>query len=112
MPKDRVYDGYDLTPTLFGSGGKHPREVFYYYRDTSVYAVRQGAYKAHFITQGDHADQDVVYCTPPLLYNLDADPSESNNISRGNTNIINNMRDLLKKHESSIVKVQNQLSIK
>ena len=47
LPNDRIYDGFDITPVMFGTG-KDPRDIVYYYRDTDVFAIRKGNYKAHF----------------------------------------------------------------
>jgi len=53
LPGDRIYDGYDLSPVLKGLG-ESPRDMVFYYRGTEIYALRKGAYKAHFITQGEY----------------------------------------------------------
>ena len=75
LPNDRIYDGYDITPVMFGTG-KNPRDIVYYYRDTQVFAIRKGDYKAHFITQPEYGSEIVTAQNPPLLYNLNIDPSE------------------------------------
>jgi len=49
LPDDRIYDGYDLFPVLSGTG-ESPRDVVYYYRGTHVFAIRNGQFKAHFIS--------------------------------------------------------------
>ena len=80
-PADRDMDGVDLSPVLLGDGDS-PRDEVYYYRGRDLFAMRLGAYKAHFITQ-------VVYTTgapkvvhdPPLLFNVEEDPSERFNIA-------------------------------
>jgi arylsulfatase A-like enzyme len=56
LPKDRVYDGYDISPILFGTG-KSLRNVVFFYRGEQVYAIRKGDYKAHFITQNEYGSQ-------------------------------------------------------
>lgn len=108
LPKDRVYDGYDISPVLFNTGHS-PREVVFYYRDTEVYAVRKGAYKAHFITKSEYGpDQPVVHNTP-LLYNLNVDPSEKFDVAGQHPEVINEIRKVLEEHRKTVVPVLNQL---
>jgi len=108
LPYDRIYDGYDISPVLFGTG-KDPRDIVYYYRDTQVFAIRKGDYKAHFHTQADYGSEIVTPQNPPLLYNLNVDPSEKNNIAEKHPDIISEMKNILKKHQDNIVQVENQL---
>jgi arylsulfatase A len=41
LPDDRVYDGYDMTPLLMGTG-EGVRETVFYYHGKQVYAIRKG----------------------------------------------------------------------
>ena len=74
-------DGLDLSPVLFDTGPS-PRRMMAYYRMGELYAFRLGSYKAHFVTEGryglspERTDHD-----PPLLFNLDVDPSERYNVA-------------------------------
>src|SRR5262249_60166027 len=52
-PTDRVLDGYDLSAVLQGKG-RSPRQTMFYWRGSKLYAVRHGAFKAHFITQFEY----------------------------------------------------------
>jgi len=108
LPKDRIYDGYDISPVLFGTG-KDPRDIVLYYRDVQVFAIRKGAYKAHFMTQPEYNDETVTIHDPPLLLNLNVDPSEKNNIAIKNPEIISEMKAILKQHLATVIKVENQL---
>ena len=122
LPDDRVYDGYDISPVLFGSG-KDPRDVVFYYRGQKIYAIRKDNYKAHFITQLEYGirtshlytDPEVVIKgtptvqDPPLLYNVSIDPSEKYNIAKEHPEIIAEMRKILEEHEKTVVPVENQL---
>ncbi|WP_338039432.1 hypothetical protein [Maribacter litopenaei] len=74
-PDDREMDGMDLTPVLFGDANS-PRNEMFYYRGRDLFAVRVGAYKAHFITQDAYSGEGPVQHDPPLLYNVEEDPSE------------------------------------
>jgi arylsulfatase A-like enzyme len=108
LPNDRIYDGYDISPVMFGTG-KDPRNIVYYYRDTKVYAIRVGDYKAHFITQIGYGVEGPVAHDTPLLYNLNVDPSEKYDIAANHPEVIAEMKKILEKHQAGIVQVENQL---
>ena len=76
IPTDRIMDSYDLTPTLF-KGKTSPRDEMFYYRGQQLYAIRKGDFKAHFVTMNAYqADNKREEHDPPLVYNLQHDPSE------------------------------------
>jgi arylsulfatase A-like enzyme len=122
LPDDRVYDGYDISPLLFGTG-KSDRDEVFYYRGRQVYAVRKGDYKAHFITQLEYGSRTAhSYTDPkveinetptiqdtPLLYNLSTDPSEKYNIAAEHPDLIAEIKKVLEAHQKSVVPVENQL---
>ena len=122
LPADRVYDGYDLSPLLFGTG-ESVRDVVWYYNGTEVYAVRKGDYKAHFITQLEYGTKTAHFVTKPesdveirrtvldtpLLFNLNIDPTERYNIAADHPEIIEDIRRLKEEHLSSVKPVENQL---
>lgn len=108
LPSDRLYDGYDITPVLLGTG-KSSRDVVFYYRDTEVFAIRKGDYKAHFITQKEYGSSERTIHNPPLLYNLSEDPSERFDISSEHPEIISEIKNILKEHNATVVEVENQL---
>jgi len=108
VPDTRIYDGYDISPVIFGTG-PGPRDFVLYYRDTEVFAVRKGAYKAHFITQSEYGTDKRIVHDPPLLYNLQTDPSEKYNIAEKFPEIIKEIKMILNDHISTLVPVENQL---
>jgi len=108
LPSDRVYDGYDIYPVLAGSGNSQ-RDVVFYYRGTEVFAVRKGAYKAHFITQPEYGSNVKTVQNPPLLFNLNVDPSEKYNIAEQHPDVIADIQKTLKEHMVSVIPVENQL---
>lgn len=122
LPNDRIYDGYDITPLLFVTGTSQ-RDIVFYYRGQKVYAIRKGAYKAHFITQQEYNTKTAHPITspeveigktptiqdPPLLYNLNTDPSERYNIAGDHPDILADMKNILEEHLNSIEPVENQL---
>ena len=87
-PADRVLDGFDLKPALTGTGPS-PRDVMFFYRTGELYAVRQGPYKAHFITEGEYGDGPPrTEHETPLLYHLGEDPGEKYDISGDHPEVI------------------------
>jgi arylsulfatase A-like enzyme len=108
LPGDRIYDGYDLSPVLTGSG-ESPRDEVFYYRGTEIYALRKDAFKAHFITQGEYGGPAKTVHDPPLLYNLEVDPSEKVNIAEQHPEVLLEMQKILEKHRSTMKAVENQL---
>jgi len=108
VSSDRIYDGYDLSPLMFGTG-KSKRDVIFYYRDTEVFAVRKGDYKVHFKTQDGYGQQKPMIENPPLLYNINVDPSEKYNIAKEHPEVIAEIKKILEKHQSGVVPVENQL---
>lgn len=108
LPNDRVYDGYDISPVILGTGHS-PREVVLYYRDTEVFAVRKGAYKAHFITQSEYGPDKPQIQEPPLLFDLNIDPSEKLNIAKDHPEVIEEIKKILAAHKATITPVENQL---
>lgn len=108
LPEDRVYDGYDISPVMFDTG-INPRDVVYFYREEELYAIRKGDYKAHFITKSEYGDDDKTYHDPPLLFNLNIDPSEKHNIASEHSDVITEINKIRKEHLSTLVPVENQL---
>jgi arylsulfatase A-like enzyme len=117
LPKDRIYDGIDISNVLL-KNEKILQDAFFYYRGDQVYAVRKGEYKAHFITRLDmnnirtslfvsdpeiEISKKATVLEIPLLYNLHTDPSEKYNIAKDHPEIIAEIRKLLKDHESTII---------
>ncbi len=88
LPADRVIDGVDLSAPLRGSGPS-PRDRILYYSDSELRAIRKGKYKAHFITSGAYGIGEArTVQTPPLLFDLAADPGERFNIAAAHPDIV------------------------
>ncbi len=108
-PTDRVVDGLDLRPVLFGRGPS-PRDTMFYYRGARLYAVRKGPYKAHFITQSAYGGDKPVEHDPPLLYHLGHDPSEKYDIAKDHPEMIEAIRKEVERHRSDLVPGEDQLA--
>jgi len=108
LPQDRVYDGFDISQVIYGKG-KSPRDEVIYYRGQKVFAIRKGAYKAHFIIQSEYGNDGPRELATPELYNLNVDPSEKYNIAEQHPDVIAEIREILKEHLATVVPVENQL---
>jgi arylsulfatase A-like enzyme len=108
IPKDRTLDGLDLSLHLKGEAVNQERAV-YYYRGAQLYAVRKGPYKAHFLTKSEWGSEDPETHDPPLLYDLEKDPSEKFNIAEKSPEIVQTIVELAERHKTSIVPGPNQL---
>lgn len=109
LPGDRFFDGYDLTPVLKGTGPS-PRKSMFFYHGEQLYAVRQGPYKAHFLTKTSYVKQKApVTHEPPLLYHLEHDPSEKHDIAEGHADVITQLKRMADIHKASVERVPSQL---
>ncbi len=109
VPTDRPLDGKDLSPVLFGKGPTDP-ELFFYYRDTQLYAVRKGPYKAHFITKSAYGRDPAVKHDPPLLFHLRHDPSEQYNVAAEHPEVLAEIAQEVEKHRAGMVPGKPQLN--
>ena len=111
LEKDRVVDGYDLTESLKGNS-KSPRENVYYYRGTRLMALRKGPWKAHFATQESYTGNNkLTEHDPPVLYNLEVDPSEQWDVAEEHPEIIAEIKAVAVAHGKTVVAVPSQLEI-
>jgi arylsulfatase A len=101
VPADRDIDGKDLLPLLLGTG-KGQREVIYYYIDSELTAIRKGPWKAHFLTQIEFGDRVRDLHDPPLLFNLEQDPSEKYNMAAEHPEIVADLIKEAERHRRSV----------
>lgn len=112
FPTDRIMDGVDLSPSLFGEGDGL-RETMFYYRKKELYAVRKGLYKAHFITEPVYTQGHIpTFHVPPLLFHLGEDPSEKYNIAEDHPEVIADIMKEVESHRSELVIPESQLDRK
>ncbi len=91
LPDDRVIDGRDIGPLLFGEpGAKSPHEAFFSHGNFGeLTAVRWGKWKLHL--------------NPSLmLYDLEADIGEQKNVTMGNHDVIRRLRNLVIEHQEDL----------
>jgi len=109
VPSDRIIDGLDLSPVLFARGPS-PRNTVFYYRGVRLYAVRKGAFKAHFITQSAYGNDESENHDPPLLYNLDHDPSEKFDVAQYHPKVIADIQKEVVEHQRTLIPGDDQLA--
>ncbi|NQW19046.1 MAG: sulfatase [Chloroflexi bacterium] len=72
VPTDRTIDGKDIRPLMFADQASgSPRDEFFYYKQNSLEAVRDGKWKLH-VRKGDEEIQE--------LYDLASDIGETRNL--------------------------------
>jgi arylsulfatase A-like enzyme len=100
LPEKQI-DGENILP-LFESNEVSTHEPFMFYRGDLVFAVRMGKWKAHYITQTSYPSGPLNYHNPPLLYDLEHDPSEKYNLAKGHPEIIEKITALKEAHEKTV----------
>ncbi len=111
IPTDRTLDSFDLRPLLLGIG-ESPRKSMLFYRGRQLMAARLGPWKAHFKTQAGYGQPKYEEHDPPLLYQLEHDPSENHNLADRHADVIEKIRKLVAEHEANLVAPPSQLEIR
>jgi arylsulfatase A len=107
LPDDRPLDGVDIMHVL--EGKKMPERTIFYYSAQHLDAVRKGKWKLHF-RYYDHSKGGYVvaanWVTPekPLLFDLNADPSERFNIADKNPEIVEDLKATAAQYQEEIEK--------
>jgi arylsulfatase A len=110
LPSDHILDGYDLGPILLGRQPS-PRKGMYFYRRQELYAVRKGPFKAHFVTSDAFANDAVrEEHDPPLLFNLEHDPSERYNVAKQHPEVIEEIWAMVLEHRTKIKIVESEVA--
>jgi arylsulfatase A-like enzyme len=84
-PADRIIDGIDLSPLLRGESDQG-RETMFYYKSTTLEAMRRGPWKLRMVSN------------PPALYNVEVDPSEKFNYAAQYPEIVDQLWALAERH--------------
>ena len=85
------------------------RDVIYYYSSDKLYAVRKGSWKAHFITSREtFAGAPSGKHDPPLLFNLDVDPSEKYEVGADHPDIIKELTDLYNQQVATVIPADSE----
>ena len=102
LPADRTYDGCSLLPVLQDSQVRSPRDTFFFYRGSKLYAVRQGKYKLHFMDRSAYGPNDFRILETPELYDLGADPGEHYDIADHHPDKVAALIRLAQAHQASV----------
>ncbi len=111
LPTDRTLDSFDLRPVLLGTGDS-PRKSMLYYRGRKLMAARLGPWKAHFLTQAGYGQKDPEAHDPPLLFQLEHDPSEQHDVAKDHPEVIADIRKLVAEHEAGLQAPPSQLELR
>ncbi len=91
VPSDRVIDGRDIWPLMAGEpGAKSPHDAYFYYRGTTLEAVRSGNWKLRRVKK------DVE------LYDLEADIGEKNNLADAHPEIVERLTGVMRQFDRSL----------
>jgi arylsulfatase A len=109
LPTGLVLDGVDLSPALLGTGDS-PRDTMFYYRGTTIFAVRYREYKAQFITQSGYGDDLPMVHDPPVLCHLGHDPAERFTVAAEHPDILLRILRILERHERTVTRGKCQMT--
>lgn len=88
-PKDRIIDGHDIRPLLFGEPeARSPYEAFFYYYTDQLQAVRSGPWKLYLAGAKRDAKGAKNASSDPKLFDLINDPDEKNDQSTHQPDIV------------------------
>ncbi|GBM89352.1 Steryl-sulfatase [Araneus ventricosus] len=133
LPADRIIDGKSMIPLLEGKSQKSPHHILFHYCGKSIHAATytqhddQEVWKIHWTTPkfmpGTSQCEYVCHCygdfvvnhNPPLLYDLQHDPSESNPIKIASnpkySKIISTVEQARDEHNLTLEEVPDQFSL-
>jgi arylsulfatase A-like enzyme len=105
VPSDRVIDGHDILPLLHGKPGeKSATKAYYYYQHTHLQAVRWGKWKLHLPRAAQPpwgpkwarhiAPKDRIAIKKPMLFQLDDDIAETNDVAAAHGDVVSKMLEL------------------
>lgn len=110
LPDDRVMDGSSMV-SIFENPQSTIRDEVFYYLGAELFAVRKGAWKMHYKTLTPYVGEKAVAHDPPLLYNLNIDPSEKRNLADDNPEILVELTAVADKHKATVKPVASRLEI-
>ena len=99
-PEDRIIDGHDIAPLLFGDeNAKTPYEAFYYYHEDSLHAVRSGPWKMFLPVDPvpEHPHFTPGKKSETLLFNVVEDIGSRYNVADRHPNVVKHLAALAEK---------------
>jgi len=96
-PQDRILDGHDIRPILFGQPqAKSPYDAFYYYEGSQLQAIRSGPWKLFLPleTFENHPHFKRGQQATPLLFNVVEDIASQHNLANQHPAIVQRLTAL------------------
>lgn len=95
-PGDRMIDGHNIWSLMSGQpGSKSPYEAFYFYHGEQLQAVRAGKWKLYLpLAAKQIGFGPRTEVSPAMLYDLEADLSETTNVAQQHPEIIRRLQSL------------------
>jgi arylsulfatase A len=106
--EDHALDGHDMASVLF-HGREARRPHFAFFRGTRIFALRMGAYKAHFLTKSAYGRDPVITHERPLIFNLQHDPSERFDLGESRPELVQAFSNLKMHYLSEVTFAPSQL---
>jgi arylsulfatase A-like enzyme len=105
-PKDRIIDGHDIRPLLFGEPGaksRYDEAGFFYYMMDQLQAVRAGPWKLYLPLEnkltGLRRNQEKV---PATLYDVRSDSSETKEVSVEHPDVVSRLTAMADKARADL----------
>jgi len=110
-PPTIILDGMNILPVLVQPDGKSPHDNLFLFRGAELWAVRHGPYKLHLRTKSGYGLDPVRIENPPLLFNVEVDPAESNAIPVKDQykDLVADILHAVAEYNATIVRVADQL---
>lgn len=95
-------DGEDISGRFQATPEENPHRPFFYYGlNNRLFAVRKGPWKLH-IDRHSQTGKRYFAFEGPILFNLDADPSEQYELSREYPDTVRYLLDLIEGHQEKL----------
>ena len=94
MPGEQIIDGFDIHALITGrTAAKSPYEIFYYYNQEQLQAVRRGPWKL-FLKLDEftsHPHFESTSSNMPLLFNVTEDIASMHNVAMDNPEVVQDL---------------------
>jgi arylsulfatase A-like enzyme len=109
---DHPIDGLNIWPLLSGQrGAKSPHEALFFYWDEHLQAIRSGPWKLHFphsyvkpVPPGNGGQPGKITSSKIdlALFNLEGDPSETNELSSAHPEVVARLQELARRARAEL----------
>ena len=100
----------DIQELFYGKADQIREVMYYYHNNGTLRAIRKGPWKAHFETQPSYSREPAVVHDPPLLYNIEVDPSEKYEVGAEHPEIIEDMKALYNQQIATVIPVESEIN--